>query len=886
MTESGRRTEFFAALDELRTAARAVTDKRPPSVQVISRSTEVPVGTLYSWFPTRPTKTRTVPRKDEQLIAVLEFFLRRAGRLAERAQLDRRTREDWLALRDAATEPAESRRSRDRRSDSTANGNEGVITAHVHHSDGLIPAREQITTSLPPAPRTFVGRETELRQILDAADRDRIVAIHAIDGMAGIGKTTLAVYAAHQLRARFPHGQYFVELHAHTPGRAPEHPAEVLARLLAALGVDPRAIPDSLAARRDLWRHRLSDKKVLLVLDDATDRAQIEPLLPSGPQSLTVITSRRRLLLVPDMRPLPLEVLTPRAGTELFLTITGRNAHDPAERDVASRIVALCGQLPLSIGLVAGRVAHHPGWTVTEIDQFARELAAATNRLSILDDDGSIVRAAFDLSYNSIPPGRQLLFRRMGLHPGAGIDAFAAAALLGTDPVAAARELGNLHTDHLIDEIARGRYRLHDLLRDYSRALAAADPPDHNHRARDRLLDYYQHTAAAAGEQLTPANTPASATTSSHRGPTFGNDIEAMEWLRRERSTLLSYLQDTTDKDPTKTLPLISPVASLLIRDGPWSLALQLLQQAADLADRFDRPRDHAEALAVMSEIQWNAGANANSTNNSHKALALYRELGDRRGEANILVNLGCVSLGTSQYGQAADLFDHALAIYGDLGDRYGQAIALLNIGEVHLETGEHTHATEPLNLSLTAFRELGLHLGQANTLLLLARLHRHTGHHERAADLAASALQMFREFDNHQGEANTLNEIGANLQIQGTYSAALDLHRQALVTFREIGYQPGELTALNKIGAALLNTGEPRQASAAFSEATRIAAQNGCRHQHAHALLGTARANASIGDIPTAVTDLTTALTIYQELDLPEADATATELAALRALY
>ncbi|MBU3067826.1 hypothetical protein KO481_40725 [Nocardia sp. NEAU-G5] len=186
-----------------------------------------------------------------------------------------------------------------------AGDNTGTINLHSHHHEAAAPPREPVTSTLPPALRVFAGRDRELKQILDAAGRERVVAIHAIDGMAGVGKTTLAVRAAHQLADRFPDGQYFLELHGHTPGRAPAEPFDVLGELLIELGVDPRSISGTLTGRRDLWRHLLFGKRALVLLDDATNRQQVEPLLPSGTGCLTLVTSRRRLLLTDTQHLVP-----------------------------------------------------------------------------------------------------------------------------------------------------------------------------------------------------------------------------------------------------------------------------------------------------------------------------------------------------------------------------------------------------------------------------------------------------------------------------------------------------------------------------------------------------------------------------------------------------
>ncbi|MFI5783691.1 ATP-binding protein [Nocardia sp. NPDC051570] len=337
----------------------------------------------------------------------------------------------------------------------------------------MFPPRPTVTTALRRDIDTFVGRDVELQRILDAAAPGRVVSIHTVDGMPGVGKTALVTRAAHMLSDRFPDGRFFVELNAHTPGQSPADPFHMLARLLTDLGIAPGHIPDSVDGRCDLWRDRLTHKQVLLVLDDARDHAQVEPLLPAGHGCLTLITSRRRLLALDGAQPLALDILDPGAGVELFCRVAQRS---PSGSDTVavSEIVRLCGYLPLAIVLLASRLAHHPSWTIAGL---AAEFGATRDRLGELDAGQRAVRAAFTTSYNNLPPDRQHLFRRLGLHPGVDLDAYAVAALNNIPLTAARHALDTLYTEHLIDESAPGRYRLHDLLREYAHAFVTDDPP-------------------------------------------------------------------------------------------------------------------------------------------------------------------------------------------------------------------------------------------------------------------------------------------------------------------------------------------------------------------------------------------------------------------------
>ena len=244
-----------------------------------------------------------------------------------------------------------------------------------------------------------------------------------------------------------------------------------------------------------LWRDRLAGRQLLLILDDAVGSEQVLPLLPGSGGSLVLVTSRRHLTGLEDATAVSLDTLPPGEAGALLARLAGRAGLSPADPRVAE-IVRLCGFLPLAIGMVARQLYHHPAWSVAGR---AAELAAARDRLELMATENVSVAAAFDLSYADLAGDQQRLFRRLGLHPGADVDAYAAAALDGTDLQAARRGLEALYDQYLLAEPAQGRYRMHDLIREHARALAGrADPDRDRDQATGRLLDYYQQTAARA----------------------------------------------------------------------------------------------------------------------------------------------------------------------------------------------------------------------------------------------------------------------------------------------------------------------------------------------------------------------------------------------------
>ena len=385
-----------------------------------------------------------------------------------------------------------------------------VLVARQEGAAGAFAAAA--TRALPRDIAAFTGRQAELAQLMGtlaaaSAAGGGVVGVCAVDGMAGIGKTTFAVHAAHRLAGAFPDGQFFLPLHAHTPGRAPVGPGDALASLLLTAGVPAGQIPPGLDARAGRWRDHVAGKKILLLLDDAASREQVEPLLPGTAGSLVLITSRRRLTALYGASVISLDTLPPAEAATLLARLAARPGLRAGDGPVGE-LTRLRGYLPLAIGMLASQLRHHPAWTAAEL---AAGLAAARNRLGLLRAENLSVAAAFDLSYADLAPGAQRLFRRLGLVPGPSIDAYAAAALDGTSLDEARRCLDELYDQHLLTEPAPGRYQMHDLLREHARALAAADDWAESDTATDRLLDYYLHTALAAGRHFPPRRAPPAA---------------------------------------------------------------------------------------------------------------------------------------------------------------------------------------------------------------------------------------------------------------------------------------------------------------------------------------------------------------------------------------
>src|SRR5215468_303164 len=676
----------------------------------------------------------------------------------------------------------------------------GPAAAELAAQQRATPGAAAATRALPRDTAAFTGRQAELEQLMGTlaavAAGGGVVGICAIDGMAGIGKTTFAVHAAHRLADSFPDGQFFLPLHAHTPGHRPVHPADALASLLLTAGVPAAQIPPGLEARAARWRDQVAGRKILLVLDDAAGHDQVRPLLPGAAGSLVLITSRRRLTALEDAAVINLDTLPPGEAAALLARLAARPGL-VAEDAAVGEITRLCGHLPLAIGMLASQLRHHPAWSA---GQLAAELAAARDRLAVMRAENLSVAAAFDLSYADLAPAAQRLFRRLGLIPGPSFDAYAAAALDDTTLDATRRHLEELYDQHLAAEPAPGRYQLHDLVREHAHALAAADGPGESDAAIGRLLDYYLHTALAASQhiaiQMTPIP-PLPAARQPGSVPQLSTPGQAAAWLETEHANLhaaVGYAAGCGRFQHAITIPAV--MADFLDTRGHWDQAAALHQLALTAARQAGDRAGQAGALTNLCSIQANTRNYRAAAASATQALALYRDLGDRTGQANALNNLGIVQSLSGDYEAAAASGRRALELFRELDHRYGQGDALQELGAVHSQTGNYAAAAESLQQALTLYRDIGHRLGQADALIRLGTVQRLTGDYPAAAASQQQVLEQFRDVVEGFGQAYARNELGQLQQLTGNYLAAAASHHEALDVFRDLGHRLGEAVA------------------------------------------------------------------------------------------
>jgi tetratricopeptide (TPR) repeat protein len=745
-------------------------------------------------------------------------------------------------------------------------------------------AQVRVEDRLPLEQAGFTGRTRELDRLRQALHHSRQaggpVVISAITGMAGVGKTQLAIHAAHLLVRENPFDRVlFVNLRGFHPDPAqpPADPAAVLDGFLRLLGVPGHRIPDDLPARTAAYRDRLAGTRTLVVLDNAADADQVRPLLPDTAGCLTLVTSRRALTDLRSATHLTVDVFT---ADEAVACLTRAAPQVPVGTDphAPARVAHRCGYLPLALGLVAGHIRATPGWTLTDHADRLDE----RHRSRRLD---SGVEVALDLSYRHLSTDRRRLLRLLALHPGQDLDTYAAAAMSDTDRPTAEATLGDLCRDHLLQQATPGRYTFHDLVRAYATGRAGdEDAPADRRAALTRLFDYYLATAATAMDTLYPAEThrrprvPPPATPV----PTLTDPDTARGWLDTERPTLVAAAAHTANRGwPTHTTRLSTTLFRYLV-GGYHTDALAIHGHARGAAHHTGDRTGQAHALTNLGVAHLLSGRYGAAAEHLEQARDLFQQAGDPVGQARALDNLGNVEARLGRYRLAADHLEQALHLCRRDGDPTGEARALVNLGVVEGRLGRYRLAADHHERALTLYRQTGDRDGEANALNNLGNAEVRLRRHGPAAQHLGQALALCRQLANRGGEAWTLDGLGTLHTRLGQSVQATEHYRQALAIFRETGQRDGEAWALNGLGEAALAANCPAEALTHHTAAHAIAVDVGARVQQARAHTGLGHAHHALNRTAGARRHYQHALTLYTDLEMPDADQLRTHLTTI----
>ena len=623
----------------------------------------------------------------------------------------------------------------------------------------------------------FTGREEELGRLTGLA-RGGSAVVTAIGGTAGVGKTALAVHAAHRLAPQFPDGQLYADLRGYTAGQAPAEPGEVLEMFLRRLGAAAEEIPGSVEERSGLLRQLLASRRVLMLLDNAASEGQVRLLLPGAGGSLVVVTSRSVLPGLEVDERIGLDVLYEQEAAGLLAGLIGTE-RAAAEPEAVAQAVGWCGRLPLAVRIAGQLLAAHPAWPVAKL---ASMLADEQNRLGQLAAGDLQVRAGFEVSYRLLADGDARLFRLLGLHPGPDFDVAAAAALAGIEETAAGPVLGRLVEACLVTEDEAGRFGMHDLLRLFARGTCQ-DTDDRAARdaAEARLVGHYADLTGFLDACVDSRLRPAAAQAAEQAGAPLPSMREALALFAAERPSLMAAV-------------------GLAALRG-WDR--QVGRLAMSMADSL-RVLHYLDDLITVLEA----------------ALAAARRAGDPPIEAAALHNLGAACLELGRFEEAIGCYQQALAIKRKTGDRNRKDLTLNSLGIAYRELGRFEEAIGCYQQALAMFRKIGDRRGEGQTLNNLGIAYLRLGRFEEAIGCYQQDIAICRESGDRYGEGQTLNNLGIAYTELGRFEEAIGSYQQSIDIYREIGDRYGEGQTLSSLGNAYHELRQPDRAAACWRDA------------------------------------------------------------------
>jgi DNA-binding SARP family transcriptional activator/Tfp pilus assembly protein PilF len=645
---------------------------------------------------------------------------------------------------------------------------------------------------LPPDLPAFTGRLAELARLNSALDRGalrrQVVEVNVIDGMAGIGKTALAVHWAHQVADQFPDGQLYVNLRGFDPSGTAMAPDEALRGFLDALGMPAQGIPHGLDAQAGLYRSLLQGRRVLVLLDNARDVEQVRPLLPASPGCLVMVTSRRQLtglITTHDAMALTIQAFSPDEAREALTRRLGRDRLT-AEPEALAEVVELCAGLPLATALVAARATAHRDLPLAMIASELRDQRTRLDALSV-NDAATDLRTVFSWSYRLLSPPASRLFRMLSVRGGREISGYAAASLAGLPETEIRPLLAELTDARLITEHRPGRFTSHDLIRVYAGELSSAlDTAHEREAALDRLLDHYLHTAHAALVQLRPQFVPpAPAAASPGVGPEEPSDHgQAMGWFAAEREVLMAAVSKAGDT-------------------GRYARAWKL-------------------ALTLCQFFQWQ-GYCRDWAATMHTALDAALAAGDRAAQAHVRRSLAGAYHCLGRHDEALAELERTRELFAELGYAIEHAYLHSDFGAVLASLGRHDEAIEHYRQAHDLYRIIRHEKGQAAALEGIGWCHAQQGSLDDAIGLVEKAMALYRLLDDRNGESECWARLGEFRHQLGQYPEARECQRRAITLCRELGNRADEAEVLMSAGDSALADGDHTEARQVWNKALVI---------------------------------------------------------------
>ncbi|MFB0619603.1 BTAD domain-containing putative transcriptional regulator [Streptomyces sp. AGS-58] len=659
-----------------------------------------------------------------------------------------------------------------------------------------------VPAQLPHEVAAFIDRSGELDEVpAMPCGNDSLphaAPISVISGMAGVGKTTLAVHWAHRVADRFPDGQLYVNLRGFDPSGAVVEAGEAIRGFLDALGVPPDRVPRGLDAQAALYRSVLAGRRVLVVLDNVRDSDHVRPLLPGTPGCLTVVTSRNTLSGLVAGQGAHSLTLRPFGSDQARAFLTRRLGAERvgAEPRAADEITVLCAGLPLALACVAARAAAHPHFPLSAV---AAELRGTRGRLdAFARSDASVdVGTVFSWSSREVSDEAARLFRLLALHPGPDFSPPAAAALAGLPARRTRPLLAELTDLHLVTEHSPARYTFHDLLRAHAGELLEERHTEAERReALHRLHHYYLHTAHAADRLLAPNADPLPPPPAPEgvRPEPLADEDQALAWLTAEHAALLAVVETAAASGQERlACHLAWSLEPFFDRRGHWHDGLVVQRTALDAARRLAETPLEARGLRGLARIEGRLGLDDQAVPRLEHALELFTQLGDDTGRAHTHRSLGWES---EQRGDLPGALRHnqlALNLFRALGDQAAQASVLNSVGWYHALLGEYRPALTHCFEALAMLQDLGDRYGQAVTWDSIGYAHQHLGRHPHALLGYHNALALLSDLGAPYVEASVLVRVGDTHRAMGDEDGARAVWDRALALFRSLGHPDAE---------------------------------------------------------------------------------------------
>ncbi|MFI0812483.1 AfsR/SARP family transcriptional regulator [Streptomyces echinatus] len=686
----------------------------------------------------------------------------------------------------------------------------------------LAPVRPaQLPASVP----DFTGRAsfvTELSEVLASASEaeGRVMAVSALAGIGGVGKTTLAVHVAHRARTAFPDGQLYVDLQG--AGPRPAEPETVLGSFLRALGTADTAIPDSLEERAALYRSVLDGRRVLVLLDNAKDAAQVRPLLPGTEGCAALVTSRVRMLDLAGAHLVDLDVMSPEEALALFTRIVGEE-RVAAEREAALDVVAACGFLPLAIRIAASRLAARRTWTVSVL---AAKLADERRRLDELQAGDLAVKATFELGYGQLEPSQARAFRLLGLADGPDMSLAAAAAVLDLPPEETEDLLESLVDTSLLESAAPGRYRFHDLVRLYARSCAerGEEPTGDRDAAMSRLLDFYLATAAGVYAIERPGDrTVTHLEPSRFAGRHFSDASQATDWLHTEAEPLLACVQQSLRPTTLRRAVDLLLATIDLAESGAGSRRYETTAMAACTAAAAQGDR-HAEMRSriTLAQVLSQSGRFEEAEREAKHADLLNETAQDPWASSTAPNQLGIIAICRSMYAEAERYLLRAIKAFQADENKPGEASAVCNLSRTLASMGNSARAIELAQRGIKIYDELGMSVRLANARYASGIVLMQAEQLPEALEQLDRALQIFTESRQRLWEGTTHFRI-TQVHLVARRPAQAAQHAEQALAIGCIGGDWMRANALTILGKALEALGQPDRARACWLDALRI---------------------------------------------------------------